>query len=123
MKLKDKTPEEVREEYLDYKRKKQLSNPMHRDGDTAVMGARPMLSLPYWISVVLQKDDNWHWAVAKGDNESIQKFKNMFPEFSYEEKFNQYKIAHMFNDEIKATAYLYQRLKDNRIITVAVNPK
>jgi len=120
--IKEMTPEEVRAEYLSYNSKRKASRPFHRDGDTAVIGARHCLSIPYWISVVLQKDPNWKW-VLSGKKGMQHKFKKMFPEFAYENKQKQIPMFYMFDDEFKATAYLYQRLKDNRIITVAVNPK
>lgn len=75
------------DDYRDYCAKRKLSRPFHRKGDTAVMGWREALELPYWIHKAMCKGgykNQWSWVFEPGKtpNENTSKFKQLFPEFA-----------------------------------------
>jgi len=75
-------------DYADYRRARALSRPSHKVGDTAVMGWREKLDLPYWIHKAMCRGgykNDWSWVFehggGKGANHGTSKFGKMFPEF------------------------------------------
>ncbi len=93
------------------------SNPSFKYGDDTVCGKmRHSLQLPYWIHVVLTKGHNWDWVFA--NNEGVEKFMKMFPEFCYEEKANNWRAANsgLFNTQFKAMKYLDNKWKKIQVV-------
>jgi hypothetical protein len=84
---------------------------MHKDGDTAVMGMRPLLSLPYWIWIVLNKEESWSWVFET--NANLEKFGRMFPEFLDINEKKAQKDADKWDTYEKAKLHLEKGLKDN----------
>jgi hypothetical protein len=110
-KLVERTDEDLQKEYRDYVRARRLSRPMHKDGDTAVMGMRPLLSLPYWIWIVLNKEESWGWVFET--NANLEKFGRMYPEFLDINEKKAQKDADKWDSYEKAKMYLEKGLKDN----------
>lgn len=77
------------DEYKDYCRKRKAIRPFHRENvDTAVMGMRPKLDLPYWIHKAMCRggySNSWSWVFehggVHGPNANTTRFGQMFPEF------------------------------------------
>ena len=75
-------------DYQDYRAARKLSRPSHKIGDTAVMGWREKLDLPYWIHKAMCRGgykNEWSWVFESdpihGPNANTSKFGKMFPEF------------------------------------------
>ncbi len=120
-------------DYKDYCYARRLSRPSHKPGDTAVMGWREALDLPYWINVAMTRGgykNPWSWVFEpKGTSflNNSAKFREMFPEFSCRQDKGEEKkrveamekdpvMKHLRNGHINAydlaVKYLSDRLKD-----------
>lgn len=119
--------ETTAESYEDYVFKRRLSRTSFKKGDTAVMGWRPSIDLPYWIHKAMCRggyNNPWSWVFEPGVTplHNSAKFRSMFPEFSIRQDDNEEirrvkqmeKDNHKWDTYEKAEKYLAERLKDRR---------